>query len=599
MSLPKALEQRVRGRLRALEETHLLRTLRSPSGMDFSSNDYLGLAGHPVLQECMAAAVREEGCGSTGSRLLRGQRNCFAAVERRFAQFKRTERALYFSSGYLANLAVLTTLPERGDIVLSDALNHASLIDGVRLSAAGCVVFPHADVAAVANLLDRHRGPRQIFVVTESLFSMDGDEAPLQAYAELCRKTGACLIVDEAHAVGVYGGRGSGLIEETRIGDDLCVSINTAGKALGVCGAFVAGPEWVVEYLIQRARPFAFSTAAPPAVAPTLEASLAIVEGEPERRARLLGRARDLRARLTALGVTIAPGRSQIIPVVIGDNQMAVTIAGNLQSQGFDVRAIRPPSVAPWYRPTPPFRQHRAHRRGDRTVRHGSGRVDVLSAVLRGVFVTGTDTGVGKTVVAAAIFLRYRQLMPRYWKPVQTGIEQDDDSATVRQLTKCRDADVLDRGVRLLRPVSPHLAARLSGETIVVSELLAIASGEPEAPWIIEGAGGVLVPLNGCETMATLMIALAVPVVVAARTTLGTINHTLLTLEALRSRGLRVAGVVMVGAPDGENRAAIEHCGQVPMLGTLPLLEPLEPDVLESWASRELDRDGFLRRYLA
>ena len=345
MSLPEALEQRVRGRLRALEESQLLRTLRAPAGIDLSSNDYLGLSRHPVLQERMATAVREEGCGSTGSRLLRGQRDCFAAVERRFAAFKGTASALYFSSGYLANLAVLTTLPERGDTVLSDALNHASLIDGVRLSAARPVVFPHADVAAVAGLIDRHRGLGQIFLVTESLFSMDGDEAPLRAYADLCRQTGACLIVDEAHAVGVYGRRGSGLIEESRIGDDLCVSINTAGKALGVCGAFVAGPAWVVEYLVQRARPFIFSTAAPPAVAATLEASLAIVEGEPERREQVLTHAGALRSRLTALGVAVAPGRSQIVPVVIGDNETALTIAEGLQSQGFDVRVIRPPSV--------------------------------------------------------------------------------------------------------------------------------------------------------------------------------------------------------------------------------------------------------------
>ena len=345
MSIPDDLERRVRGRLLALDEAGLLRRLRAPAGIDLSSNDYLCLARHPALRERMIAAVRREGCGSTGSRLLRGERESFAAIERRFATFKGTQRALYFSSGYLANLAVLTTFLEEGDVVLSDALNHASLIDGVRLSAARRVVFPHADVAALADLIDRHRGHGQIFVVTESLFSMDGDEAPLQAYVDVCRTTGARLIVDEAHAVGVYGKRGSGLIEECGIGDHVFVSVNTAGKALGVSGAFVAGSAWAIEYLIQRARPFVFSTAAPPAVASALEASLAIVEREPERRESLLLRAGQVRSRLAGLGVPIAPGRSQIIPVVIGDNERAVAIADTLQAQGFDVRAIRPPTV--------------------------------------------------------------------------------------------------------------------------------------------------------------------------------------------------------------------------------------------------------------
>lgn len=360
-----ALEVRVRGRLRALEEARLLRTLRAPEGIDLSSNDYLGLARHPVLLERMVDAIGRDGCGSTGSRLLRGERESFSALERRFAAFKGTERSLYFSSGYLANLAVLTTFPEDGDVVLSDALNHASLIDGVRLSSAHREIFPHADTAALAGLIDRYSGQRrigysrtgqggtdegrtgggQIFVVTESLFSMDGDEAPLRAYAELCRASGARLIVDEAHAVGVYGRRGSGLIEECGIGDDVFVSINTAGKALGVSGALVAGPSWAIEYLVQRARPFVFSTAATPAVAPALEASLEIVEGEPERRELLFLRARQLRARLAELGIPVAPGRSQIIPILIGDNERALSIAEMLQAQGFDVRAIRPPTV--------------------------------------------------------------------------------------------------------------------------------------------------------------------------------------------------------------------------------------------------------------
>ena len=212
MRTSESLEARVLARLEALRAAGILRTLRSPDGVDFSSNDYLGLSNHPLLKERMIDAVRREGCGSTGSRLLRGQRESFTAVERTFARFKRTEHALYFSSGYLANIAVLTTFPEEGDVIFSDERNHASLIDAVRLSGVRRVVFPHNDVEALAGLVARHRGSGRLFVVTESLFSMDGDMAPLVEYAALCRSVGAALVVDEAHAVGVYGVGGSGLI---------------------------------------------------------------------------------------------------------------------------------------------------------------------------------------------------------------------------------------------------------------------------------------------------------------------------------------------------------------------------------------------------
>lgn len=345
--MPEELEGRVSARLQELQDRQLLRTLRSPAGIDLSSNDYLGLATHPLLKKRMIEAVQREGCGSTGSRLLRGERDSFAAVERRFAALKGTDRALYFSSGYLANLGVLTTFPELGDVILSDERNHASLIDGIRLSGVKRVVFPHNDVAALARLLEEHHATGQIFVVAESLFSMDGDFAPLAEIAALCRTAGAAFIVDEAHAVGVFGARGSGLIERCGIEDDVFVSINTAGKALGVAGAFVTGPAWAIEYLIQRARPFIFSTAAPPALADALDASLTLVASEPERRAVLADRARGLRARLSEARISVPEGSSQIVPVILGDNDRAVAVAEHLQSQGFDVRAVRPPTVAP------------------------------------------------------------------------------------------------------------------------------------------------------------------------------------------------------------------------------------------------------------
>jgi 8-amino-7-oxononanoate synthase len=335
----EALEQRLLAGLKELDRAGLRRQLRAPSGIDFSSNDYLGLASHPLLKRRMTEAIEELGCGSTGSRLLRGERANTSAVEQRFAKFKNTDRALYFSSGYMANIAVLSVFPEDGDVIFSDASNHASLIDGMRLSRARKVIFPHNDAGALSQRMEEETRPGQKFVVTESLFSMDGDFAPLAEYAELCRKHQAALIVDESHAVGIYGDRGSGLIEECGIEHGVLASINTAGKALGVAGAFVAGPEWAIESLVQNARSFIFSTAAPPALAAALDASLDVIADEPQRRNRLLQLAAQLRAKLRI------PGRSQIIPMILGANEHATAVASMLQERGFDVRAIRPPTV--------------------------------------------------------------------------------------------------------------------------------------------------------------------------------------------------------------------------------------------------------------
>lgn len=204
----------------------------------------------------------------------------------------------------------------------------------------------------------------------------------------------------------------------------------------------------------------------------------------------------------------------------------------------------------------------------------------------RGLFVTGTDTGVGKTVVSATLFHRYREGRTlRYWKPIQTGIESDDDTAEVTRLAGCHDREIFGQGVRLPRPVSPHLAARLAGHTIDVDQLLdAFGRGNRDARWIVEGAGGVLVPINDHQTMADLMTHLGLPVVVVARTALGTINHTLLTLEALRLRELEIAGVVMVGPQDADACEAIELHGRVAVLGQVPMFVPLTAAALATWA---------------
>jgi dethiobiotin synthetase len=214
---------------------------------------------------------------------------------------------------------------------------------------------------------------------------------------------------------------------------------------------------------------------------------------------------------------------------------------------------------------------------------------------MKGIFVTGTDTGVGKTVVSTALMHRYRDYAKlRYWKPIQTGIERDDDTAEVARLGACSDTEIFARGIRLEKPVSPHLAARLAGIPINLPALRDSVPDESETRWIVEGAGGVLVPVNEVHFMADWMMMLGLPILVVARSGLGTINHTLLTIEALRTRLLKIAGVVMVGAPNAENRLAIERYGDIHVIGELPPIDPLTPTALNQWSLKHLDPEGII-----
>lgn len=211
---------------------------------------------------------------------------------------------------------------------------------------------------------------------------------------------------------------------------------------------------------------------------------------------------------------------------------------------------------------------------------------------MKGLFVTGTDTGVGKTVAAAALMHRFRGVGPlRYWKPIQTGIEIDDDTETVRRLGACSEEELFTQGVRLPKPVSPHLAAQWAGQRIDLAELRGLVGNDDTTTWIVEGAGGLLVPINETQTMADWIEYLALPVLVVARSGLGTINHTLLTLEALQARSLRVAGVMMIGEPNADNRAAIEQYGRVRVVAEMPFLTPLDSGLLAAWSVTHLDAE--------
>lgn len=344
MSRRDELRRSLAAGLVGLEQQGLRRRLRLPGGIDLASNDYLGFATDPALVERMREALPELGAGSGGSRLLRGQRAAFERTEERLAAFSGSEAALLFGSGYAANSGLLTTLAGREDLIVSDERNHASLIDGIRLSGARKRIYPHQDLDAVAEALDAPRSGGEAFVVTESVFSMEGDLTPLTSLAEIAERRGAHLIVDEAHATGLHGPRGSGRVEELGLRDQVLATVHTGGKALGSGGAWVAGDRVLCETLVNRARPFVFSTAPLPVLTAALDAALDLLTAEPQRRAAVHRKADLLRSLLAEAGVPVGGG-SAILPVVVGENQTALALQEGLLAAGFDARAVRPPTV--------------------------------------------------------------------------------------------------------------------------------------------------------------------------------------------------------------------------------------------------------------
>lgn len=315
--------------------------------INFGSNDYLGLAADARLSEAAAKALAGEGSGSGASPLVTGHGSAHERLEAALGAFEGTERALLFSSGYAANIGAITALAGRGDAIYADAKNHASMIDGCRLSRAEVHVYPHRDVAALASQLATGGGYRRRLIATESVFSMDGDLAPLAELAELAERFDCMLLVDEAHATGIFGTSGRGLGEQLGIDDRVQVRIGTLSKALGSAGGFVCGSERLIEWLVNRARPYIFSTALPPATCAAAEAALAIVQRDAAARQQLLARAERLREQLREQGWQVGDSASQIIPLIVGNPQRALELSRQLRGDGLLVPAIRPPSVPP------------------------------------------------------------------------------------------------------------------------------------------------------------------------------------------------------------------------------------------------------------
>jgi 8-amino-7-oxononanoate synthase len=315
--------------------------------INFSSNNYLGIANHPALAEAAKKAIDRYGCGSGASRLISGNMTLHEELETKLASFKDTEAALVLNSGFQANVGILSTLAGEGDAIFSDALNHASIIDGCRLSRAKTVVYAHADLDQLEDGLKRMSAPRRKLIVTESIFSMDGDEAPLKGIVDLAEKYNAMVMVDEAHATGIFGANGAGVVAKLGLGGRVAVQMGTLGKALGGFGAYVAGSLALRELLINRCRSFIFTTSLPPAIMAMALAAIDLVEHEPERREALWNNWRMLQAGLRELGFSLGSGESPILPLVIGDAGKCMQFSERLLEKGIFAQGIRPPTVPP------------------------------------------------------------------------------------------------------------------------------------------------------------------------------------------------------------------------------------------------------------
>ncbi len=350
----------LRDELGRLEEQGLLirpRTLEGPTGararfdgrdvINLASNNYLGLANHPRMNEAAARAARELGAGTGAVRPIAGTMSLHRELERRFAEFKHAEDALMFQSGFTSNAGTVAAILTKEDVIVSDQLNHASIIDGARLSRAEIKVFPHKDVAAADKLLSEtaREGRRQL-LITDGVFSMDGDIAPLPDLVEVAEHHGAIMMVDDAHASGVLGTGGAGTVDHFGLHGRVDIQVGTLSKAIGVLGGFIAGPGHLIDWLVNRGRPYLFSTSAPPSVVAACIEALDIIRDEPERLERLWSNTRAFKAGLHDLGFDTGGSETPITPVVTGEEEKTQRFARRLFEEGVFTPAIVYPTVA-------------------------------------------------------------------------------------------------------------------------------------------------------------------------------------------------------------------------------------------------------------
>jgi 8-amino-7-oxononanoate synthase len=345
--------------LEQMKEKGLYRQLRTIEMMDdegyaivnrqkmlmFASNNYLGLAHDQRLIQASIKATERLGTGSTGSRLTTGNTMVHEELEKRLARFKQTEAALVFNTGYMANVAALTTLVGKDDVILSDEMNHASIIDGCRLSRAQTIVYRHVNLQDLEEKLQRTASFRKRLIVTDGVFSMDGNIAPLPGIVELAERFDAFVMVDDAHATGILGRNGRGTAEHFGLKGRIDIQMGTLSKAVGAEGGYISGSKSLIDYLINRARPFIFSTALPAGVAASALTAIDIIESEPERRERLQNISQRLYNELTALGYKVWGGETPILSIICGEPEDAIALSQALYENGIFAPAIRPPTV--------------------------------------------------------------------------------------------------------------------------------------------------------------------------------------------------------------------------------------------------------------
>jgi 8-amino-7-oxononanoate synthase len=565
---------------------------RATGALSFCSNDYLALAER-------SAAPGASGAGA--SRLVSGDRQIHADLEAAAASLVLQPASLVFTSGYAANVGLLSALAGPEDLIVSDALNHASLIDGARLSRARIAITPHRDLEAVARAL-RAQAWRRAFVVTESYFSMDADSPDLRALRSMCDDRGAALVVDEAHALGVLGEGGRGLCAELGVRADALVG--TFGKAFGAGGAFVAGSDALVAWLWNRARSFVFSTGLSPAVAASALDGLRRSQNEPLRRERVRDGGVRLRTGLRSLGANVV-GYGHVIPWIVGEPADGVRLASALQARGVDVRAIRPPSVPPGtarlrftvtadHRPEDIDAALRAvedvraggRAGGPRADRHPDaerqrqGRAGRRSTPGRLVIVAGTGTSIGKTHACEALVRAWRAMAPDETivaiKPVESGVADPERSDTA--VLSAASSFHVKPLYRLRAPLSPHLAARDEGVDIRLDAIAGLVDDARVAAHgvVVELPGGLFTPIAEGVCNADLVRRLAPDeLLLVAPDRLGVLHDVGATARAAIAASVHIRGVILVAPPEddpstGRNAAELPAAAGLVVLARLP-----------------------------
>jgi len=565
---------------------------------EFTSNDYLSLSTNADVVEAARDALERFGAGGRAARLLGGGCELDRRAEDACAEWLGAEAALLFPSGYQANAGLIGALAGRGDVVFSDELNHASIIDAARLSRAQTRVYRHLDLDHLAAQLVLARGARLRLVVTESVFSMDGDLAPLAELHELCLRHDAHLIVDEAHAVGLIGAQGAGgwnaIDEDGSIAQSrdsrLAARLVTGGKTLGVSGAFVVGSRALREHLANRARSFVFTTAVSPAISGALCASIDAARASERAAERVMGSAKRF---ARALG--LPEPAAAIVPFVVGASDVALALSNALFESNLDVRAVRPPTVPEGTaRLRIAFHAHNTVDAIDTLIARlrsepmaAPKRIEVRERA-RTVCVVGTDTDIGKTVVSALLARAALKFGPAtYWKPVQTG--GASDTSEVSRLAG-KHLAVAEPLHEFPLAASPHTAAKASGSRIDFDHVrwgFETLRRECSGTLIIEFAGGLLVPYDNEHTQADLIALERPEIVLVARSGLGTLNHTLLTLEALAQRGLAPTALFLVGEKHAENAATLRQRTGVARIIALEPFATLDDRALDAWLQHD------------